>query len=64
MSPVGRCSIGRLSRRRRPIAIFTLVEQLASDPGPNEREQIERLLAKIETALSLLEPNDPIGRGE
>ena len=41
-----------------------LVEQLASDPGPNEREEIERLLAKIETALTLLEPNDPIGRGE
>jgi hypothetical protein len=33
-------------------------------PGPNEREEIERLLAKIETALSLLEPNEPIGRGE
>ena len=42
----------------------TLMEQLASDPGPNEREEIERLLAKIETALSLLEPNDPIGRAE
>lgn len=41
-----------------------LMEQLASDPGPNEREQLERLLAKIETALSLLEPNDPVGRGE
>jgi hypothetical protein len=41
-----------------------LMEQLASDPGPNEREQIERLLAKIETALSLLEPNDPISPRE
>jgi hypothetical protein len=41
-----------------------LMGQLASDPGPNEREQIERLLAKIETALSLLEPNDPISPGE
>jgi hypothetical protein len=41
-----------------------LMEQLAGDPGPNEREEIQRLLAKIETALSLLEPNDPLGRGE
>jgi len=38
-----------------------LMEQLASEPGPNERE---RLLSKIETALTLLEPNDPLGRGE
>jgi hypothetical protein len=41
-----------------------LMEQLASEPGPNEREEIQRLLAKIETALSLLEPNDPLSRGE
>jgi hypothetical protein len=41
-----------------------LMQQLASDPGPNEREEIQRLLAKIETALTLLEPNDPAGRGE
>jgi hypothetical protein len=41
-----------------------LMEELASDPGPNEREEIERLLAKIETALTLLEPNGPAGRGE
>jgi hypothetical protein len=41
-----------------------LMEQLASEPGPNEREEIQRLLAKIETALSLHEPNDPVGRGE
>jgi hypothetical protein len=40
-----------------------LMEQLASDHGPNEREEIQRLLAKIETALTLLEPNDPISRG-
>ncbi|MET4717166.1 uncharacterized protein YicC (UPF0701 family) [Bradyrhizobium japonicum] len=36
--------------------------QLESDPGPNEREEIERLLAQIETALSLLEPGDAVGR--
>jgi hypothetical protein len=41
-----------------------LIKQLASEPGPNEREEIERLLAKIETALTLLEPNHPVGRGE
>jgi hypothetical protein len=41
-----------------------LVEQLASHPGPNEREEIERLLSKIETALTLLEHNDAVGRGE
>jgi hypothetical protein len=40
-----------------------LMKQLATDPGPNEREQIERLLGN-ETALSLLEPNDPISPGE
>ncbi|MGX1167082.1 hypothetical protein AB7M16_003348 [Bradyrhizobium sp. USDA 372] len=35
-----------------------LMEQLESDPGPNEREEIERLLAQLETALSLLAPGD------
>jgi hypothetical protein len=35
-----------------------LLEQLESDPGPNERAEIERLLAQIETALSLLVPGD------
>lgn len=35
-----------------------LLEQLESDPGPNEREEIERLLAQIETALGLLGPGD------
>lgn len=34
------------------------MERLESDPGPNEREEIQRLLAQIETALSLLEPGD------
>ncbi|MET4278529.1 MULTISPECIES: hypothetical protein [unclassified Bradyrhizobium] len=41
-----------------------LVERLESDPGPNEREEIERLLAKIETALSLLDPDAPAGGGD
>jgi hypothetical protein len=33
-----------------------LLEQLEGDPGPNEREEIERLLAKVETALAWLDP--------
>lgn len=44
-----------LARRER------LLEQLESEPGPNEREEIQRLLAPIETALSLLEPGDAAG---
>jgi hypothetical protein len=36
-----------------------LMEQLARDPAPNQREKIKR-----ETALTLLEPHDPVGRGE
>ncbi|MEY9631818.1 hypothetical protein ABIF66_000044 [Bradyrhizobium japonicum] len=31
-----------------------LLERLESDPGPNEREEIQALLAQIETALNLL----------
>ncbi|WLA64932.1 hypothetical protein [Bradyrhizobium diazoefficiens] len=41
-----------------------LLAQLESDPGPNEREEIERMLAQIETALSLLEPGDAVGRAD
>ena len=41
-----------------------LLEQLESDPGPNEREEIERLLTQIETALSLLVPGDAAASGE
>ncbi|MBR0946475.1 MULTISPECIES: hypothetical protein [Bradyrhizobium] len=36
-----------------------LLERLESHSGPNEREEIERLLVQIETALSLLAPRDP-----
>lgn len=36
-----------------------LLEQLENDPGPNEREEIERVLSKIETALKLLDPDAP-----
>lgn len=41
-----------------------LLERLESEPGPNEREEIERLLAKVETALSLLEPRDAASPGD
>jgi hypothetical protein len=32
-----------------------LIERLDEDPGPEEREQIEQLLAKINRALDLLD---------
>jgi hypothetical protein len=32
-----------------------LIERLQEDPGPEEREQIELLLAKINRALDLLD---------
>ncbi|MBH5396335.1 hypothetical protein HZZ13_00675 [Bradyrhizobium sp. CNPSo 4010] len=38
-----------------------LLERLESEPGPNEREEIQALLAQIETALKLLEPQDVAG---
>lgn len=33
-----------------------LLTRLEAHPGPNERAEIQALLAKIETALRLLEP--------
>lgn len=36
-----------------------LLERLEEDPGPNEREEIERLLEQIDTALNLLEEAGP-----
>ncbi|QQO24820.1 hypothetical protein JJB98_04025 [Bradyrhizobium diazoefficiens] len=41
-----------------------LLERLESDPGPNEREEIDALLAQIETALNLLEPRDAPGTSD
>nr|WP_092088360.1 hypothetical protein [Bradyrhizobium brasilense] len=41
-----------------------LMERLESGTGPNEREEIERLLAQIETALNLLESGDAATPGE
>jgi len=31
-----------------------LLERLQENPGPNERDEIERLIAQIDTALDLL----------
>jgi hypothetical protein len=33
-----------------------LLERLREEPGPHEREAIERLLVQIDSALSLLRP--------
>ncbi len=38
-----------------------LLERLRENPGPHERDQIERLLEEIETALELLEETGPRG---
>jgi hypothetical protein len=40
-----------------------LLARLHEDPGPEERERIEELLAKINTALQLLENTGP-GTGD
>jgi hypothetical protein len=36
-----------------------LIERLHEDPGPEERDEIERLLGKIDTALDLLDEAGP-----
>jgi bifunctional ADP-heptose synthase (sugar kinase/adenylyltransferase) len=36
-----------------------LIERLDEEPGPEEREQIEALLAKINTELNLLDEAGP-----
>ena len=36
-----------------------LKERLQQDPGPNERDEIERQLAEIDAALDLLEEVRP-----
>ena len=52
-------TVARLHARKQ-----ALLDRLESDPGPNEREEIERLLAQIETALSLLEPGNAAAPSE
>ncbi|MET4717703.1 hypothetical protein ABIF64_000124 [Bradyrhizobium japonicum] len=42
-----------------------LLARLEADPAPNEPAEIQALLAKIETALKLLEPQGaPLASGE
>jgi hypothetical protein len=36
-----------------------LLERLQENPGPNERAEIERLLAQVDAALNLLEEVGP-----
>jgi hypothetical protein len=36
-----------------------LLERLEANPGPEERDEIERLLEKIETAMDLLDESGP-----
>jgi hypothetical protein len=42
--------------RRQAARAEARAKQIEKNPGANEREEIERILAKIETALSLLGP--------
>jgi hypothetical protein len=39
-----------------------LVERLHENPGPNERAEIERLLAQVDAALDVLEEVGPARR--
>lgn len=41
-----------------------LLESLDDNPGPNERDELERLLQKINTALSQLEDEAGEAAGE
>ena len=52
-------TVAKLLGRKR-----VLLEQLESGPGPDEREEIERLLAQIDTALCLLGPEETAPPGE
>ena len=62
MPNMGRCDVSAvanlLARKQ------ALMERLESGTGPNEREEIKRLLAQIETALNLLESGDAATPGE
>ena len=50
--PIEMTSLERLLARKQQ-----LVERLQRDPGPHERDGIERLLAEIDQALNLLDPD-------
>lgn len=47
-------TVARLLARRQD-----LFDRLRQDPGPHEREEIERLIAQIDTALALLKDAGP-----
>jgi hypothetical protein len=49
-------TVDKLPPRKR-----NLLERLEADLGPNEREEIERLLDKINTALDLLDDDVSAG---
>jgi hypothetical protein len=49
-------TVAKLLARKRQ-----LLDRLQHDPGPNERDEIERLLADIDATLDLLEE---VGPGE
>ena len=48
-------TVAKLLARKRQ-----LLDRLREDPGPNERAEIERLLADIDAALDLLEEAGPV----
>jgi hypothetical protein len=48
-------TVGRLLIRKRE-----LIARLQGNPGPHERNEIERLLGKIDTALDLLGEARPV----
>ena len=39
-----------------------LLERLEENPGPREREEINRMLEKIDTALNLLDQTETRGK--
>ncbi len=41
-----------------------LLERMQEEPGPNERDEIERLIAQIDTALAALDDAGPGTSGD
>jgi hypothetical protein len=58
------CRIPNRDRRQAARAEATADGAAQENPGANEREEIEQILAKIETALSLLGPGDSVVEDE
>jgi Mg2+ and Co2+ transporter CorA len=66
--PSGRClNTKRLKQHRRLVTTLArllaqkqrLIDRLQGNPGPEEREEIERLLEQINTALDFLDEAGP-----